>query len=296
MTINRKIAVAPMMNRTDRHCRYFYRMLSQYTLLYTEMVTTGALIYGNRAQFLQFHPVEHPIAIQLGGADPQALATCAKMAEDAGYDEVNLNIGCPSDRVQAGRFGLMLMQDPALVSRCITAMKQAVAIPVTIKIRTGVDQQDSYACLKQFVQQQVAAGVDHICIHARKGWLQGLSPRENREIPPLQYERVHQIKQDFPMMEIGINGGVKSLDAVATHLNHVDAVMIGRAVYKDPFMLADVDRRFFGCQQASPTRFEVVEKMRDYIEMQLLQGVKSHHITRHMGGLFRGQPKANHLH
>ena len=281
-----------MMDWTDRHCRYFHRILSKQALLYTEMITTGALIHGDKDRFLHFHTAEHPVAIQLGGCDPKDLAVCAKMAEDAGYDEVNLNVGCPSDRVQSGQFGLALMKQPGLVANCIKAMKQAVTIPVTVKTRTGVDNQDNYAHLKQFVTQQVEAGADQICIHARKGWLKGLSPKQNRNIPPLQYERVYRVKQDFPTIDIGINGGILSLDEAEMHLQQVDAVMIGREAYQHPYTLADVDQRFFGCKATILSRPEVVNKMCSYIENQLAHGVRLNHITRHMLGLFHGQPVA----
>ncbi len=281
-----------MMDWTDRHCRYFHRLISKETLLYTEMITTGALIHGDHERFLRHHANEHPIALQLGGSDPAALAQCAVMAEQAGYDEVNLNVGCPSDRVQSGQFGLCLMKSPKQVAECVHAMKQAVSIPVTVKTRTGVDEQDHYEQLQHFVSLQLSAGADHICIHARKGWLQGLSPKENRDIPPLDYPKVYQIKQDFPDANIGINGGITTLNQAEEHLRQVDAVMIGRAVYKNPYLLAYVDERFYHKNQAVPSRSDIIEALIPYVAAHIENGGKLNHITRHILGLFQGQPSA----
>lgn len=290
--MNHMLSIAPMMDYTDRHCRYFHRTLSKHVLLYTEMITTGALIHGDRERFLQYDPAEHPIAIQLGGSDPAALAQCAQMAEDAGYDEINLNVGCPSDRVQSGQFGLILMKQPALVAQCIQAMKKVVSIPVTIKTRTGVDDRDDIAFLRDFITQQIDAGVDHISIHARKGWLNGLSPKENRDVPPLDYERVYQMKREFPTCSIGINGGIQTLDEIDRHLQHVDTAMIGRHAYQHPYWLTEVDQRFFDSTAAVITPQQVIEAMCPYVEKQLSDGIKLNRITRHMLGLFQGKPGA----
>ena len=290
--ISRTISVAPMMDWTDRHCRYFHRLLSQHVLLYTEMVTTGALLFGETKRFLRYHDTEHPIALQLGGSDPKALARCAQLAQDAGFDEVNLNVGCPSDRVQSGQFGLCLMKNPALVAECVSAMKAAVSMPITIKTRIGVDDQDDLAHLEDFVAKQLEANVDHICIHARKGWLKGLSPKENRNIPPLQYEHVYTIKQRFPKTSIGINGGITSLTEAHTHLQHVDTVMIGRAAYQNPYILAKVDQQFYENTAPKRSRLEIVEALKPYIQSELKQGQPLNRITRHILGLFQGKPGA----
>jgi tRNA-dihydrouridine synthase A len=287
-----KISVAPMMDWTDRHCRYFLRLISKQTLLYTEMITTGALLHGDRKRFLQFHDTEHPVAIQLGGSDPKALAECAKMAEAEGYDEVNLNVGCPSDRVQSGEFGLCLMGKPQLVADSVAAMKAVVKIPVTVKTRIGFDHQDSYEQLHAFVKLLIQHDVDHVCIHARKGWLQGLSPKENREIPPLNYPTVYQIKRDFPNLNIGINGGITDLSQAAEHLKLVDQVMMGRAAYHDPYILAEVDQKFYDSRNAIVTRHEIIEQLIPYIDAELKAGARLNHITRHILGLFHGEPHA----
>jgi len=290
--INHKISVAPMMDYTDRHCRYFLRLISKHTLLYTEMITTGALIHGDRERFLKFHESEHPVAIQLGGSDPKALVQCAKMAEDYGYDEVNLNVGCPSDRVQSGEFGLCLMGKPQLVADCVSSMKAAVKIPVTVKTRIGFDHHDTYEQLHGFMAMLVQSQADQVCIHARKGWLQGLSPKENREIPPLNYPTVYQIKRDFPKLNIGINGGITTLEQAAEHLKYVDSVMIGRAACHNPYLLAKVDQQFHGSQAPIPSRLEIIEMMLPYIESELRQGAKLKHIARHLLELFHGEPNA----
>lgn len=277
-----------MMGWTDRHARYFLRLLSKHVLLYTEMVTTGALLKGDRDYHLRYHDSEHPLALQLGGSEPAALADCARIAQDYGYDEVNLNVGCPSDRVQSGRFGACLMLEPNLVAECVAAMNQAVSIPVTVKCRTGVDKQDDYDSLSQFIQTVSQTGCTSFIVHARNAWLKGLSPKQNREIPPLKYDYVHQLKRDFPAFFIAINGGIKDLDVAASHLQHIDSVMIGREAYHHPYLLADIDRKFYGIDDAPVTREQVIEQMVEYIKEQQLQGQNLHSITRHMLGLFSG--------
>ncbi|MCG5524786.1 tRNA dihydrouridine(20/20a) synthase DusA [Ectothiorhodospira haloalkaliphila] len=281
-----------MMEWTDRHCRYFLRLLSQRAFLYTEMVTTGALIHGDRERFLAFDPAEHPVALQLGGSEPEDLARCAVMAQEAGYDEVNLNVGCPSDRVSSGRFGASLMREPERVADCVRAMGEAVDIPVTVKHRIGIDDLDSYEFLAGFVDKVASAGCQLFIVHARKAWLQGLSPKQNREIPPLCYERVHQLKADFPHLAIIINGGLTTLDACQTQLEHVDGVMVGREAYYNPGILADVDRLLYGEQGPVPTPHEVVERFVPYVEARLAEGVPLQAMTRHILGLFPGMPGA----
>jgi tRNA-dihydrouridine synthase A len=288
--INRTFCVAPMMDWTDRHCRYFHRLISQHALLYTEMVTTGALIHGDRHRFLHFNPEENPLALQLGGSNPQDLATCAKMAEDYGYDEVNLNVGCPSERVQNGRFGACLMAEPALVAECVSAMKHAVSIPVTVKSRIGVDDKDSYEELCVFVSTIAKAGCETFIVHARKAWLSGLSPKENREVPPLRYDVVYQLKTDFPQLEIILNGGITSLDHADEVLQHIDGVMMGREAYHNPYLLAEVDRRFFGVQTEPPSREAILELLIPYVQRQLKAGVRLNSVSRHILGLFHGMP------
>ena len=287
-----RLSVAPMMDWTDRDCRYLLRLISAQTLLYTEMVTTGALIHGDRQRFLAHDQQEYPLALQLGGSDPVALAECAKMGEQAGYDEINLNIGCPSDRVQSGQFGACLMAEPDLVAECVAAMQQAVTIPVTVKTRLGIDAHDSYAFLTQFIDKVAAAGCKMFILHARKAWLQGLSPKENREVPPLDYQRVYQIKQDYPQLHIDINGGVTTLAEVEQHLHHVDGVMIGREAYHNPYLLAEADARIFADKRPVLTRHQVIEAMLPYIEQRMRQGRPLKSITRHLLGLFQGQPGA----
>lgn len=289
---NRLLSVAPMLDWTDRHCRYFLRLLSRHTLLYTEMVTTGAIIHGDAERHLRFDAAEHPVALQLGGSVPQELAHCTKIADKYGYDEVNLNVGCPSDRVQSGMFGACLMATPQLVADCIKAMQDAASIPVTIKHRIGIDEMDSYTQLCDFVSAVAGSGCRCFIIHARKAWLQGLSPKENRDKPPLHYETVYRIKQDFPKLEIVINGGIMTLDEAGEHLQQVDGVMIGRAIYHDPWMLADADSRLFAQPNPLSSRQDVIERMLPYIERELAQGTRLHHITRHMIGLFNGEPGA----
>lgn len=292
--IDRRLCVAPMMDWTDRHCRYFMRCLTRHSLLYTEMVTAAALLHGDTDRLLAFDPAEQPVALQLGGSDPQALAQAAKLGEQAGYLEINLNVGCPSDRVQSGRFGACLMAEPQLVAACVAAMRDAVAIPVTVKTRIGIDDQDSYEFLHHFVTEVAAAGCETFAIHARKAWLSGLSPKQNREVPALRYERVYHLKKDFPALEILINGGIRTLKDVQEQLQHVDGVMIGRAAYQDPWLLAQVDAQIFGATPAVISREDVVRAMLGYIEHQLGQGVRLGAITRHMLGLYQGQPGARH--
>jgi len=280
-----------MLDWTDRHCRYFHRLLSRHTLLYTEMVTTGAILMG-KGDYLAYHQQEHPLSLQLGGSDPQALAECARIAQARGYDEINLNVGCPSDRVQNGRFGACLMASPALVADCVKAMRDVVDIPVTVKTRIGIDDQDSYEFLCDFIRQVADTGCDTFIVHARKAWLSGLSPRENREIPPLDYPRVYRLKQDFPGLTIAVNGGISSLEAAEQHLQHLDGVMVGREAYQNPYLLAEVDGRLFGDRHPVPSRHEVVEAMVPYIEQELARGNQLSHVTRHMLGLFQGLPGA----
>lgn len=292
LSVNRRLSVAPMMNCTDRHERYFLRLISKGLRLYTEMVTTGALLHGDRERFLAFCPLEHPIGLQLGGSDPAALAACARLAEQRGYDEVNLNVGCPSSRVQAGRFGACLMTEPELVAACIQAMATAVDIPVTVKTRIGVDEHDSYDELARFVEVVAAAGCSTFIIHARKAWLKGLSPRENRELPPLRYDAVAALKKDFPRLAIVLNGGIATLEQASGHLRTFDGVMLGREAYRNPYMLAPVDQRFFDGQRTAPTRHELVHLFLPYVQGQLGQGVYLSHMTRHILGLFQGRSGA----
>ncbi|EKE73734.1 tRNA dihydrouridine(20/20a) synthase DusA [Gallaecimonas xiamenensis] len=286
--LDRTFSVAPMLDWTDRHYRVFARQLSRHALLYTEMVTTGAIIHG-KGDYLAFSEAEHPVALQLGGSNPADLAHCAKLAEERGYDEVNINVGCPSDRVQNGRFGACLMAEPTLVADCVKAMKDAVSIPVTVKSRIGIDDMDSYPFLVDFVSTISEAGCDTFIVHARKAWLSGLSPKENREIPPLDYPRVYQLKKDFPNLHIGINGGIKTLDEMQGHLAHVDSVMVGREAYQNPYLLAEVDAALYGVDSAMVSRRAVVEAMFPYIEAELAAGARLNHISRHMLGLFNGQ-------
>ncbi|MBS4052539.1 MAG: tRNA dihydrouridine(20/20a) synthase DusA [Methylomonas sp.] len=286
--INRRFAVAPMLDWTDRHCRYFYRLLSRHALLYTEMVTTGAILHGNPQRHLQFNPREQPVALQLGGSHPGDLARCAELAEQYGYGEVNLNVGCPSDRVQNGRFGACLMAEPELVAECVAAMQRAISIPVTVKSRIGIDDRDSYEELTRFISTVAAAGCNTFIVHARKAWLSGLSPKQNRDIPPLRYDMVFQLKQDFPELDIIINGGINSLDAALDLLNHVDGVMLGREVYHNPYLLSEVDSRLYGDSRPLKTRQDAILALLPYIRQQLQQGVRLHDIARHLLGLFHG--------
>jgi tRNA-dihydrouridine synthase A len=290
--LDRRVSVAPMMDWTDRYCRFFLRLLTRRTLLYTEMVTTGAVLRGDRERLLAYDPAEHPIALQLGGSDPAELARSARIAAEFGYDEVNLNVGCPSDRVQSGRFGACLMAEPALVAACVTAMRAAVDLPVTVKTRIGIDDRDSYPELVEFVGRVAEGGCQTFIVHARKAWLTGLSPRENREIPPLRYEVVYRLKQDFPGLLIVLNGGLTCLDQVAEQLRHVDGAMIGRAAYENPYLLAEVDRRFWGCGWPAASRQDIVRDLLPYVERQLRLGTPLRCITRHLLGLFQGVPGA----
>ena len=284
-------SVAPMMDWTDRHCRYFHRLLAPHVRLYTEMVTTGALIHGDRERFLRFDPTEHPVAIQLGGSDPEQLTRCAQFAQSAGFDEVNLNVGCPSDRVQSGRFGVCLMREPEVVRDCLAAMAEAVEIPVTIKTRLGVDELENYDYFRQFVETVSESGVKVFLVHARKAWLQGLSPRENREIPPLRYNWVHQLKQERPDLIVAVNGGIADLDAVSDQLQHVDGVMIGRAAYQNPWLLTAIERTLIN-PDWQPGQAEIIRQMMEYVDEQMTQGVPLKSMTRHLLGMFQGQPGA----
>ena len=290
--LERKLSVAPMLDRTDRFCRYFLRLISRRTLLYTEMVTTGALLHGDPARWLDFDPAEHPLALQLAGSDPAALAASARLGEQWGYDEINLNLGCPSPRVQVARFGACLMAEPALVAECMTALLDAVRLPVTLKLRLGIDDRDSYGELCDFVGTQAAAGVGIFIVHARKAWLQGLSPKENRAVPPLRYDWVRRLKQDFPALTIVINGGIDTLDQALDLLDGLDGVMIGRAAYSDPWILAEADRRIYGQPTLVPDRRQVLEAYIPFVERQLAQGVGLGWLVRPIMGLFQGVPGA----
>jgi len=287
-----RLSVAPMLDWTNRDFRYFLRLLSRHCLLYTEMVTTGALLHGDQQRFLAHDMSEYPLALQLGGSDPDALAKCARLGEDAGYSEINLNVGCPSDRVQSGSFGACLMAEPQLVADGVAAMQAAVKIPVTVKTRLGIDKLDGYQFLVDFISQVADAGCEIFILHARKAWLQGLSPKENRDIPPLDYQRVYQIKQDFPDLHIDINGGVQTLQQAVQHLTQVDGVMMGRAIYNDPYLLMQADNMLFGDQHPVISRHEVLSQMLPYIEQRLTEGRPIKSITRHLLGLFQGQPGA----
>jgi tRNA-dihydrouridine synthase A len=285
-------AVAPMMEWTDRHCRVFHRLLTRKARLYTEMLTTGAIIHGARERLLGFSDIEHPVALQLGGSDPDDLAASARIGEDFGYDEINLNVGCPSDRVKDGRFGACLMAEPDLVAEGVHAMKRAVSIPVTVKCRIGIDDQDPEAGLDGFARKVVAAGADALIVHARKAWLQGLSPKENRKIPPLDYDRVYRLKASFPDLPVIINGGIGSISEAERHLAHVDGVMLGRAAYQEPWRLLTVDSELFGEESPHATMRCALEAMIPYIEDQLAGGARLHSITRHLVGAFHGVPGA----
>jgi tRNA-dihydrouridine synthase A len=285
-----RLSVAPMMDRTDRHFRYFMRQITRRTLLYTEMVTSAAIAHGDRQRLLGFSLAEKPLALQVGGDDPKVLALCAQIAADMGYDEINLNVGCPSDRVQSGNFGACLMAQPERVAECVAAMGQAATIPVTVKHRIGIDDRDAYEDMMQFVATVAAAGCDRFSVHARKAWLQGLSPKENRDVPPLRYADVYQLKQDFPHLVIEINGGIQTLAQVQDHLRYVDAVMIGRAAYDNPFLFAMADRMVYGEEVKAPTPEAIVDAMLPYIARWTEQGLKLHKISRHMLQLFAGQP------
>ncbi len=281
-----------MMEWTDRHCRYFLRLISARAFLYTEMVTAEAVLFGDKERVLGFDAAEHPVGLQLGGCNPEKLAAAARIGADWGYDEINLNIGCPSDRVQSGRFGACLMADPELVAECVSAMGEAAAVPVTVKCRIGIDDQDAEKSLDRFVDTVAEAGCSTFLVHARKAWLDGLSPKENRDVPPLDHGRVHRLKARRPQLEIVINGGIASLEEAAPHLRHLDGVMLGRAAYADPHLLAEVDRALYGANAQPPTRLDVLDRFMAYVERELARGVRLNAMTRHVLGLFHGQPRA----
>jgi tRNA-dihydrouridine synthase A len=283
-----RFAVAPMMDCTDRHYRYLARLISSRALLYTEMLTTGAVIFGDPGKLLGYHPREHPLALQLGGSDPADMARSARVGERRGYDEINMNVGCPSDRVQAGAFGVCLMKQPALVADCVKAMRDAVSLPVTVKHRIGVDDQESMDALKRFVETVAPAGCDTFIVHARKAWLKGLSPRQNREVPPLRYPAVHELKRAFPELTIVVNGGFEDIETARDQLRWVDGVMLGRAAYSNPYLLAGVDELFFGVAPKRRTRMEVLNDYMEYCASQLDRGVPLRRLTRHIVGLFQG--------
>jgi len=291
-TVNRRFSVAPMMEWTTPDCRYFLRLLSKRALLYSEMVTTGALIFGDSARFLRHHESEHPVALQLGGSDPEQLATCAKMAEVVGFDEVNLNVGCPSDRVQNNMIGAFLMAHPELVAECVKQMQDAVQIPITVKHRIGINGRDSYAQLCDFVGTVHEAGCTSFTVHARIAILEGLSPKENRDVPPLRYDIAARLKNDFPDLEFILNGGIKTLEQCTEHLATFDGVMLGREAYQNPWLLSQVDQQLFGEPARDLTRTAVLEQLRPYIEQRITQGAKATHITRHVLGIAQGFPGA----
>jgi tRNA-dihydrouridine synthase A len=281
-----------MMEWTDRHCRFFHRLLTRRALLYTEMLTVGAVLHGDRARLLRYDAAEHPLALQLGGADPRALAACARISADLGFDEINLNVGCPSDRVQEGRFGACLMAEPVLVGDCVAAMKAAVTIPVTVKCRIGIDDQDSEEVLEVFAQNIERAGADALIVHARKAWLKGLSPKQNREVPPLDYDRVYRLKRAHPRLTVVLNGGIGGVEAAVAHLSWVDGVMMGRAAYREPWRLIAVDPLVFGEAARFASAKDAAAALIPYIERELAQGTRPHSITRHLHGLFRAVPGA----
>lgn len=287
-----RFCVAPMMEWTDRHCRYFLRLISRRTFLYTEMVTADAVLHGDRERLLGFDASEHPVALQLGGSEPDKLAEASRIGADRGYDEINLNIGCPSDRVQSGRFGACLMEEPDLVARCVEAMAETVSVPVTVKCRIGIDDQDAEASLDRFIDTVADAGCKTFIVHARKAWLQGLSPKENRSVTPIDHDRVWRLKQRRPELEIILNGAINSVAESHIHLQHVHGVMLGRAAYADPYLLAEVDRTLFGEGEAPPSRTEVLDSFMPYVEAELARGTRLNQMTRHILGLFHGQPRA----
>ena len=291
---SRKVGVAPMMDWTDRHCRHFLRLISKHTLLYTEMVTSAALLHGDVQRLLKFNDSEHPLALQLGGNQPEELTKATILGEQWGYDEINLNVGCPSDRVQSGHFGACLMLQPELVRDCIASMQSAVNVPVTVKCRIGIDKEESYDFLRNFVAIVATSGCNTFIIHARNAWLQGLSPKENRTIPPLRYDFVYRLKKEFPQLEIIINGGIKTYEDIEKHLQYVDGVMLGREAYHNPYILSEIDQRYFQDNYIIPTRLDIVMSMLPYIEAELQQDIYLKHITRHLLGLFQGQPGAKH--
>jgi len=281
-----------MMDWTDRHCRFFHRLLTRRALLYTEMLTTGAILHGDRERLLGFDPSEHPVALQLGGSEPAALAECARIGAESGYDEINLNVGCPSDRVQAGRFGACLMAEPELVADLIAAMGASATVPVTVKCRIGIDDQDAEESLDRFIDAVAQGGCRTFILHARKAWLEGLSPKENRDVPPIDYDRVYRMKARRPDLTVIVNGGIGSFSEAEEHLTHVDGVMLGRAAYQDPYILAEVDRRLFGKDEPAPSRLDVLDSFMPYVEAELARGVRLNQMTRHILGLFHGQPRA----
>lgn len=280
-----------MLDWTDKHCRYFFRQLSKHTVMYTEMVTTGAILFG-KGDYLSYNNEEHPVVLQLGGSDPKALTECAKMAEQHGYDAININVGCPSDRVQNGKFGACLMAEPELVADCVQSMQNAVNVPITVKSRIGIDDLDSYEFLHNFIDVVGKGGCQHFIVHARKAWLSGLSPKQNREVPPLDYSRVYQIKQDFSHLKISINGGIKTINESQDHLQHIDGVMIGREVYANPYMLSQADQLIWGDDKAIITRQQIIEMMCEYIDRNVADGGRVWHVVRHMLGLTTGLPGA----
>jgi len=287
-----RFSIAPMMEWTDRHCRFFHRLLTRHALLYTEMITTGAVLRGDRARLLAFDPAEHSVAVQLGGSDPRALAESAAICADLGYDEINLNVGCPSDRVREGRFGACLMAEPQLVGECVAAMKAAVNVPVTVKCRIGIDEQDPEESLDALTRIVVAAGGDALIVHARKAWLDGLSPRENRDIPPLDYDRVYRLKRAWPNLHVSINGGIASVEHAAAHLAQVDGVMMGRAAYQESWRLLQVDPLIYGVAAPFASQQDAIKALIPYAERELARGTRLHSMTRHLLGLFQGMPGA----
>jgi tRNA-dihydrouridine synthase A len=287
-----RFCVAPMMEWTDRHCRYFLRLISKRTLLYTEMVTADAVLRGDRNRLLQYHVDEHPVALQVGGSDAQGLAQAARVGAEFGYDEINLNVGCPSDRVQAGRFGACLMAEPELVADLIAAMGASAKVPVSVKCRIGIDDQDAEESLDRFIDAVAQGGCRTFILHARKAWLEGLSPKDNRDVPPIDYDRVYRIKVRRPDLTIIVNGGIGSFGEATEHLTHVDGVMLGRAAYQDPYLLAEVDQRLFGEGEPAPSRLDVLDRFMPYAERELARGVRLNQMTRHILGLFHGQPRA----
>ena len=286
--MNHRFCVAPMMDRTDRHCRYFHRLLTKRSFLYTEMLHSNAILNGDVNKLLEFKAEEHPLAIQLGGSDPSSLAEASVVSEEFGFREINLNIGCPSSKVQKGRFGAVLMREPELVSKCIYAMKKSVSIPITVKCRIGVDDMDEDAYLDKFIKEVSFSGCETFIIHARKAWLSGLSPKDNREIPPLNYQRVYKLKETFPELNIIINGGIKTIKESIEHLNYVDGVMLGREAYDNPFILTEVDSEIFSDAMHPIRRTDILYKLLPYIQSEIDKGTKISHITKHLMGLFKG--------
>jgi tRNA-dihydrouridine synthase A len=284
--------VAPMLDWTDRHCRFFLRLISQHAVLYTEMLTTGAILHGDTERFLGMNAAEHPVALQLGGSNPEDLAAACKLAEKYAYAEINLNCGCPSDRVQSGMFGAVMMKNAAVTAKCVSAMREATDLPVTVKHRIGVDDYDSYDFLCQFVGTLSEAGCNTFLVHARKAWLKGLSPKQNREVPELNYDRVYQLKRDFPGSDIIINGGITTLEQSIRHLNRLDGVMMGREAYTNPYILATVDQEIYGDNHPIKSRIEIAEQFFNYIDNEMIKGTKLHAMTRHILGLFHGMPGA----